>query len=127
MKLKLRSLVLIATVLVLLTLTVSVHGEFTRLVSINGGSPAPRLMDSLVAAGYTGPASLDQLDICNPTGAADTLYIGNVATVNASTGFPVPAGTCAPTFRAAARPVNASSFFIFSAVTESAAISLRER
>jgi hypothetical protein len=127
MKLKLRSLILITTVLALMVLAVSVHGEFTRLVSISGGSSAPRLMDSLVAAGYTGSASLDELMICNPTGAANTLYIGNVATVNASTGFPVAAGTCAPTYRAAARPINASSFFIFSAVTESAAISLRER
>lgn len=123
MKRKLR--ILSAVLLLVALTTATVFGEFHRLVSITGGS-GQQLSVSLATAGYTGPVQLDELIICNQTGAANTIYIGNTSAVNASTGFPIAAGTC-ERWRAAGRNIDASSYFIFSAATLSIAVSLRPR
>jgi hypothetical protein len=109
----------------LLTLTFAVHGEFTKLVSITGGS-AQRLTDSLSAAGYTGTASVDEMTLCVPSANVNTMYLGSQSNVNASTGFPVEPGTCI-TFRSGQRPIDVSSFWTYVATTENAAITLRPR
>lgn len=120
-----RSLLFTAVVVALLVLTISVSAEFTKLVSITGGS-AQRLSISLSDAGYTGTASVDELTFCVPSANANTMYLGSQSNVNASTGFPIEPGTCI-TYRAGGRAINMASFYVFTNTTESAAISLRER
>jgi hypothetical protein len=105
--------------------TIPVLAEFHRLVSITGGS-GQQLSTSLATAGYAGPVQLDELIICNPTGSANTIYIGSTSAVNASTGFPIVAGNC-ERWRAAGRAIDVTSYFIFSATTQSIAVSLRPR
>lgn len=103
----------------------AVFAEFHRLVSITGGS-GQRLTTAMTTAGYTGGAHVDELILCNPTGSANTLYLGSVASVNASTGFPIVAGTC-ERWRAAGRPIDMSTYYLFAATTQNAAISVRPR
>lgn len=105
---------------------VSVHAEFTRLVSIPGGTPPQRLTVSLGNAGYTGPSAMDEMTICVPDANVNTMYLGSQSSVNASTGFALAPGSCI-TYTAAGRPIEASSFWIFVATTESCAVSLRPR
>lgn len=100
--------------------------EFSRLVSIPGGTPAQRLSVSLGNAGYTGSSAMDELTICNPSTNANTMYLGSASNVNASTGFPLEQGSCI-SYRAAGRPVEASAYFIYVAATADAAITLRQR
>lgn len=107
-------------------LVVPVRAEFSKQVSITQGSPAPRLSDALVTAGYTGAMSMDEMTICDPIANTKSFFLGSNANVNASTGFEIPPGVCV-TYRSAARAVNAASFFVFTATTQNAAITLRER
>lgn len=123
MKRTLRSLS--AALLLMALATATVFAEYHRLVSITGGS-GQQLSTALATAGYAGPVQLDELIICNQTGAANTIYVGSSSAVNASTGFPIAAGTC-ERWRAAGRAIDVSSYFIFSATTLSIAVSLRPR
>lgn len=109
----------------LLFFVVTTFAEFHRLASVTGGS-GQRLTTVLTTAGYTGGDHVDELILCNPTGSANTLYLGSASSVNASTGFPIVAGTC-ERWRAAGRPVDLSTYYLFVATTQGAAISVRQR
>lgn len=100
--------------------------EFSKAVSISGGSPAPRLSASLATAGYTGTSQMDELTLCVPSTNVNTLYLGNDANVTATTGFGLAPGTCV-TYRTGQRAVDASAFFTYEATTESIAVTLRQR
>lgn len=119
------SRIVIPSVIVLTIAAATVFGEFHRLVSITGGS-GQQLSTALATAGYAGPVQLDELIICNPTGSANTIYLGSSSAVNASTGFPIAAGNC-ERWRAAGRAIDSSSYFIFVATTQNVAVSLRPR
>jgi hypothetical protein len=116
---------LLFTIGFVLLLSLTVFAEFHRLVSITGGS-GQRLTTALATAGYTGGDHVDELIICTPSGSANTMYLGHISTVNASTGFPIPAGTC-ERWRAAGRNIDMTSYYLFVATTQNAAISIRSR
>lgn len=120
-----RSLLFTAAVVALLVLTISTHAEFSKKVSINGGS-AVRLTTALSDAGYTGVASLDELSVCVPSSNVNSMYYGSQSNVNASTGNQLEPGSCQH-FLAAARPVDASSYYFYVATTESLEVTLRGR
>lgn len=117
--------VVLLTVLSLVTIAVGAV-EFNRLVPIPGGASAQRLSVSLGAAGYVGGSALDELTICIPSSNLNTMYLGSVPGVNNTTGFPLGPGDCI-TYRAAGRPIEASSIYVYVSTTENAAISLRAR
>lgn len=122
-----RALVLyVAMVAWLLLIAVPTSAEFSKLVPIGGGSPAKRLSDAMNTAGYTGSSALDELTLCVPSSNVNTMYVGSASNVNDTTGFPLEPGTCI-TYRAAGRPIESSSIYIYTATTESAAVSLRQR
>lgn len=110
---------------VILAITTVVFGEFTKLVSITGGS-AQRLSTSLTSAGYSGSTALDELTVCVPDANTNTMYLGSQSNVNASTGFALAPGTCI-TYQAAGRPIDSSTMYVYTATTESIAVTLRPR
>lgn len=112
--------------LALALLVVVVRAEFTKKVSITGGSPAPQLSSSLATAGYLGGTTLDELTICVPSTNTNTMYLGSSSSVNATTGFPLAPGVCI-TYRSGARAIESSHIYCFESSTESIAVTLRER
>jgi hypothetical protein len=120
-----RRLILSIVLAVLTLAALSVRAEFIKQVSVTGGS-AQRLSTLLVASGYAGPTSLDELTIKVPDGNSNTLYYGSSSAVNASTGFPLNPGD-SKTWRAAGAPIEASSIYLYVATTESEAVDIRER
>lgn len=119
-------LAIVLPVALMLSIVAASAVEFSRLVSIQGGTPAQRLSVALGNAGYTGGSAMDEMSLCVPSANANTMYIGSASNVDATTGFPLAPGDCI-TYRAAGRPIEASSFFIFVATTESLAVTLRPR
>lgn len=100
------------------------HGEFARLVSITGGSPAKRLMDSLVVAGYNEAPQIDEITLCVPSSNTNPMYVGSAGTVNNTNGFAIVPGDC-QTYRAARRSIDVTRIYLYVATTESVAVSLR--
>ena len=100
--------------------------QYNRTISVTGASPQ-RLSSVLSNAGYTAPDTLDELTICNPTAAANTLYLGQ-SDVSAANGFPLLAGDC-KTERAVdpARPILAGQIYLFVASTQSVNFSIRSK
>lgn len=113
-------------VVALLVTTALGFGQFNRTISVTGGS-AQRLSTVLASGGYSSPETLDELTICNPAGAANTLYLGQ-SDVDASNGFPLLAGEC-KTERAVStgNPVQSGQIYLFTATTQSAAFSVRSK
>lgn len=113
----------LSALLLTFLLAISVFAmEFNRSVNVPGGA-AQRLTGVLTGGGYTGPATLDALTICNPDAATNTLYIGQ-SDVSASNGFPLEAGVCY-TWPSGQRPTDAGRIYLFTATSQNAAISLR--
>jgi hypothetical protein len=99
--------------------------EFDKTVSVTGGS-GQRLSAVMTANGYNGGLLLKQLIVCNPAGSANTLYIGNAPTVDATTGFPLSAGACinwsAPE---GGTGIDSTQKYLYTATTQNEAISAR--
>jgi hypothetical protein len=100
--------------------------EWNRTFSVTGGS-AQRLSVVLSNSGYSGTDLVDELTICNPAAAANTLYLGQ-SDVNTSNGVPLEAGDC-KTARAVStsNPINTGQTYLYVATTQSANFSVRSK
>lgn len=116
----------LALIIALSLVTLPVRAEFTRQVSITGGSPAKKLTTMLAVAGYTGNTQLDEITMCVPSANVNSMYLGNNSSVNAATGYEMAPGDCL-TFRAAARPADIEQMFFYVQTTEKLAVTLRQR
>lgn len=66
---------------------------FVKQVAIVGTAPR-RLSTLLTNANYTGSSGVLELNVCNPTDAAGTLYVGSNSNVNSTTGARLDQGDC---------------------------------
>jgi len=119
-----KSLRVCAFVLLIVTVAYAAD-QYNRQVSVTGGSPQ-RLSAVLATAGYAGTMSLDELELCNPSGAANTLYVGE-PDVSSTNGYPVAAGGTCWHQQAADRPIDATKLYLRVATTQNVVVSLRSR
>ncbi len=99
---------------------------YTRACSVVGAA-ARQLSAVLSTAGYAGALSLNELTIRNPVGSANDLYIGQ-SDVDATNGLKLTPGESI-TWRATNQGdvIDASRVYLYVAVTQNAAVSLRAK
>ena len=113
----------LSTILLTLLLAISIFAtDFNRTFNVPGGQ-ARRLSNLLSDGGYSGSNTLDFLTICNPTGNANTLYVGQ-SDVSASNGAAILAGDC-NTWPAGKQPTQAGQIYLFTATSQNATFILR--
>lgn len=113
----------LSTILLTLVAAITIFAqEFNRVINVPGGAPR-RVSSLLIDAGYTGPASLDFLTICNPTGATNTLYYGQTD-VSPSNGNALLAGDC-NTWPSGKQATNAGQIYLYTATSQNAEFTLR--
>lgn len=102
---------------------------FVKQVAIVGTAPR-RLSTLLTNANYTGSSGVLELNICNPTDAAGTLYVGSNSNVNSTTGARLDQGDCirfATTGTTGDLGVRTDDLYLLTNANQNAEIWLRTR
>lgn len=121
---------LIAAVPTLVLLAVMVYATaFMKQVAVVGGG-ARRLSTVLANANYAASTGVLELNICNPSDAAGTLYVGSNSNVNATTGSRLVQSQCMRFAASGASTdlgVKTDEFYLFTNANQNAEIWLRTK
>lgn len=120
----------LAIVPVIALLCVVVYATaFMKQVAVVGGG-ARRLSTVLSNANYTSSSGVLELNVCNPSDAPGTLYVGSNSNVNATTGSRLVQSQCirfAATGATGDIGVKTDDFYLFTSANQNAEVWLRTR